>query len=255
MTSELPTFGVAMRRLRAAQKSSRGAPAYSRFINRPLGRPMAAAAFVRGLTPTQVTLLSGLATASGIVCIALFTPGLSAALVITLLLVVGYALDSADGQVARLMGRSTLAGEWLDHFFDALKASTLHIAVFVSWSRHPDSNQLLAAPLAFTVISAVFFFGVTSADLLRRIGQSQGLEAAAPSGHDRRNSPVYSMLVLPADYGVLCLTFLLFGWGSAFAVVYTGLAIVNGVLLILSGFRWYRSIRRIDALSGTESVS
>ena len=44
-----------VRRLAAAQKGAAGAPAYSRFVNRPLGRLFAALAFHAGLTPNAVT--------------------------------------------------------------------------------------------------------------------------------------------------------------------------------------------------------
>ena len=39
------SFGEALKRLRHVQKSSKGAPPYSLFINRPLGRVIAAAAY------------------------------------------------------------------------------------------------------------------------------------------------------------------------------------------------------------------
>ena len=48
-------FWPTLRRLRQAQKSAKGAPPYSLYINRPLGRIFAAAAYQIGLTPNQVT--------------------------------------------------------------------------------------------------------------------------------------------------------------------------------------------------------
>ena len=52
------SYGEALRDLQAAQKSSKGAPAYSRFVNRPLGRRFAAAAYRLGATPNVVTAVS-----------------------------------------------------------------------------------------------------------------------------------------------------------------------------------------------------
>ena len=49
-----PGFHDALVRLRAAQKSARGGPPYSIFVNRPTGRILAAVAYQAGLTPNQV---------------------------------------------------------------------------------------------------------------------------------------------------------------------------------------------------------
>ena len=62
-------------RLRAAQKSkSRGAPAYSLYVNRPAGRPLAALAYVAGLSPNAVSAVSALFTATGVVLLAVVPP-------------------------------------------------------------------------------------------------------------------------------------------------------------------------------------
>ena len=75
--SSLPkeSFTDTVRRLAGAQKPpAKGSPAYSRFINRKIGRVIAAAAYQLGLTPNQVTYISaGFSTAS-IAAIALAQP-------------------------------------------------------------------------------------------------------------------------------------------------------------------------------------
>ena len=128
-------YGSALSALATAQKSSSGAPAYSRFVNRRLGRWAAAAAWVVGATPNQVTALSAVCTFAGIALVAAVPSGALVAVAVVLLLVVGYALDSADGQLARLRGGGSPAGEWLDHVIDATKIAVLHLAVFASWLR------------------------------------------------------------------------------------------------------------------------
>ena len=97
-----PRISESVRALSAAQKSNAGAPLYSRVINRPVGRLLAAVAHRVGLTPDQVTLLSACCTYLGIALIALWRPSAAAAVATSLLLMLGYALDSADGQLARL---------------------------------------------------------------------------------------------------------------------------------------------------------
>jgi phosphatidylglycerophosphate synthase len=132
------TFGAAMAALTDLQKTSKGAPAYSRLVNRRVGRVFASAAYVLGRTPNQVTALSALCTFSGIATIALVDPSVVSSIAVTLLLAVGYALDSADGQLARLRGGGSVSGEWLDHVVDAAKIATLHLAVLVNWFRFDD---------------------------------------------------------------------------------------------------------------------
>ena len=66
-----PGLEETLRRLRAAQKGhARGAPAYSVYVNRRIGRLLAAFAFRAGLSPNQVTALSALHTFAGIALIA-----------------------------------------------------------------------------------------------------------------------------------------------------------------------------------------
>ena len=66
----------ALEALRAAQKPPHGTPAYSRFINRPFGRQLAARLCVAGLTPNQVSGLSALCSFAAIILIATCAPAL-----------------------------------------------------------------------------------------------------------------------------------------------------------------------------------
>src|SRR4051812_44202085 len=93
-----------VRRLSAAQKGAAGAPAYSRFVNRPAGRVLAALAHRAGLTPNAVTGLSAVVTLSGLVLLVTVRPLWWEGPAVAALLLLGYALDSADGQLARLRG-------------------------------------------------------------------------------------------------------------------------------------------------------
>lgn len=236
------TFRESVTALRQAQKSSSGAPAYSRFVNRPLGRVFAAAAHQLRMTPNQVTSLSALFTFAGITTIALVDPTPVSSVVVTLLLVIGYALDSADGQLARLRGGGSPRGEWLDHMVDAVKMSSIHLAVLICWFRFFDlEDGWMLAPLAFALVSTVFFFGVIMTDLLRRASAAGPREWSGRS-QKARMSPLYALAVLPADYGLLMVVFLLLWLHTAFLVVYVALLVVNALILIASWVRWYRSL-------------
>jgi phosphatidylglycerophosphate synthase len=239
-------YGTALASLKSAQKSSSGAPAYSRFVNRPLGRRLAALAYQCGLTPTQVTLVSGATTALGILVIALVPLTVVSAVAASALLVLGYALDAADGQLARLTGRSSLAGEWLDHYLDAFKAVALHSAIGIAWFRFTDlPDAMLLVPIVFAVAASTFFFGIIAVDFLRRIAANGAPPQARPETGVRMTL-AYSLLVLPADYGFLCLAIAFLGVPVVFVPVYTLLAAANALLLLVAGARWFRSLRALD---------
>jgi phosphatidylglycerophosphate synthase len=237
------TFIGALRELGASQKPSQGAPAYSRFVNRKLGRFIAAGAYVLGLTPNQITAISAFLTFGGIAVIATVTPNVVTAIVVALLLVFGYAFDAADGQLARLRGGGSIAGEWLDHVVDAVKSSALHAAVLICWFRFYELNPpMLLIPLGFTIVSAVFFFSMILSDQLRRLSRGSSAMILKRSGS---TSPLYALAVIPADYGFLCLLFVLLAWSPGFVVLYAALFAANALILLASLVRWFRQMKAL----------
>jgi len=235
-------YRAALTALRSRQKTSKGAPAYSRFVNRPLGRRLAALAHVAGLSPDQVTVLSALATFSGIALVAFAPPTVVVGLAVAALLVLGYALDSADGQVARLRGGGSAAGEWLDHVIDAAKIGVLHLAVLASWHRYFELPQvMLLVPLGFLVVQSVLFFAMVLTDLLRR--SLRGRDGHFMAG-DGSSSVLYSLAVVPTDYGLMCLLFALLGWHTGFVVGYSLLAAAMAGFTVLALPKWYLELRR-----------
>jgi phosphatidylglycerophosphate synthase len=238
------TFGEALAGLARAQKTSKGGPAYSRFVNRRLGRLLAAAAYTVGATANQVTAASALLTFGGISTIALVVPTPASSAAVCLLLVAGYALDSADGQLARLRGGGTIAGEWLDHVVDAIKIAALHMAVLVSWYRFGEASDLeLLIPIGYQVVASAMYFVIMLNDRIRRAqrGTSEMLLAG-----DGESSILYSLAVVPTDYGLICVSFSLMFWQSAFRAVYAALFAANLAFLLLALMKWYREMRSYD---------
>ncbi|MGC5172283.1 CDP-alcohol phosphatidyltransferase family protein [Micromonospora sp. DT81.3] len=238
----METISETYGRLRAAQKGrARGAPAYSVFVNRPVGRLLAAIAYRVGLTPNQVTVISAAFTFAGIGLLAVLPPTPALGIIVWLLLALGYACDSADGQVARLRGGGSLAGEWLDHFVDAMKISSLHLAVLIGLSRVVGvGSAWLLVPIAFTVVASTTFFAMILNDLLKG---KRGLASAHTEGGA---STLRSLLLLPTDYGVVMLAFLAWGWPPAFLVLYTLLLTAATLFLLLAAVKWFREMVRID---------
>ena len=233
-------FGESYRRLGAAQKKRSGVSLYSRYVNRPAGRVFAAAAYVIGLTPNGVTALSGLTTAAGYVLVATVRPGFGMAVLVYRLTALGFALDAADGQLARLRGGGSLSGEWLDHVLDCAKMVGANLAIYLSLNRffHPD-NWLLAVALAFQLVAVVTFFAGTLTELLKHRLPATGTPAPADAGSA---ITVRSLALLPADYGVFCLVLLLLGWRAGFLVGYTALFCANVVLMVALLVKWFREL-------------
>lgn len=249
MSNRISTsFAEDYAQLQAAQKSSRGAPIYSVVINRPLGRFFAAAAHHIGLRPDHVTLISAAFTMTGIALVALMPPGVGSAILVTALLVLGYALDAADGQLARLRGGGSLSGEWLDHVIDSFKIATLHLAVLISMYRFFDvSDAWLLVPLLFTAVYVVHFFGFLLTELLTRIAHLRLGKGAGPKA---AGSTVMSVLKLPTDYGLLALSFLLLAAPVAFQWVYLALTLANTAYTFAVLPVWLRRLRALDAELG-----
>lgn len=228
-----------LRRLADAQKGAQGAPAYSRYVNRRLGRVLAALAWRAGLTPNAVTVISACVTATGVALLALTPPSWAVAFGVTACLVVGYALDSADGQLARLRGGGSPAGEWLDHMVDAVKLSSLHLAVLIGLYRSGAVGALvLLIPIAYCVADGALFFAMMLNEALRaQHGVATRAQAAGAQPSLRR-----SLLSLPTDYGLLALTFVLWATPVGFVFTYAALLCATAAHLALGSVKWFREM-------------
>ncbi|WP_405387871.1 CDP-alcohol phosphatidyltransferase family protein [Streptomyces sp. NBC_01102] len=242
----MESTGTVLRELRGAQKSSRGVSLYSRYVNRPAGRLLAAGAYRTGLTPNQVTLISAAFTFPGLAAVALAEPSWWLGAVVYAALAVGFAFDSADGQLARLTGRGGPDGEWLDHVVDCAKMILVHTAVLISFYRYTElpSEAWLLLPLGF-LFTAVLTF---CAGLLReQLGRAAARTAPAAGGATAPVSRVRAVALLPADYGVFCLVFLLLGAPGVFRVGYALLAAVHALFLVAFLAKWFRELKALRA--------
>ncbi|MGK5529820.1 CDP-alcohol phosphatidyltransferase family protein [Streptomyces sp. URMC 129] len=241
-TTDTMTFGAAIARLRGAQKSAKGVSLYSRYVNRPLGRVLAAAAYRAGLTPNQVTGVSAVFSFAAVAAVALARPSWGLALAVYAGLVLGFAFDSADGQLARLRGESSPAGEWLDHVVDCAKITAMHTAVLISFHRFfalPSEGWLLVPP-AFQFAAVLIFFGGLLTDKLKP-------KATASQGGTPPPSRLRAVALLPVDYGVLCAVFLLLGSEDAFRFGYAALCAVYVLFLAAFSVKWFRELSALSA--------
>lgn len=131
-------------------------PADSRFnlyFARPLAAPLVAAFARTRVTPNQVTFMSlgvMLLAVAGFIAL----PGLWGVWVGVALVELSYVFDCADGQLARVTGRSSEVGSLLDFLMDELKAYLLVGALTVRWWLH-DGGGALAFIVGLTTLVIV----------------------------------------------------------------------------------------------------
>lgn len=237
---ESRSYRKALSRLTAAQKPGAGVPAYLRWVNRGLGRRAAALAYVARSSPNQVTALSALLSLAGILVLAMAPASVFTAITASALLLAGYALDSADGQLARLTGGGSIAGEWLDHVIDAFRLPLFHVAVAAYLLRQTGSLGLASIAVAFSLLSSTWFFAQTLAEKL------------APDASDTADTvheaPTWvSFAKLPYDVGLLYLVVLTSAWPMVFLGAYGTLFAITTAVAALSMARKYRGLMRASA--------
>lgn len=224
------TFRGALRGLDVAQKPGNGVPAYTRWVNRRLARFVAALAYTLGWSANAVTATSAAFSAAGLALLVLVPPSVASGIGAALLLAIGYVLDSADGQVARLSRRGGPAGEWLDHVVDAIRTPAIHLAVLVGLYAVPGIGT-------WPLLVAIGYCLVSSGQFLSQILSEQLAGSAVPASDSA--GVKQSLLLIPVDTGTLCWIFLLWGAPPVFVWVYTALFALNVVHAAISMRRKY----------------
>lgn len=219
--------------LRLQQKPGAGVPAYLRWVNRSLGRHAAALAHQWGVTPNAVTGMSMALSLGGLVTLTVAGATVAGAVTAMVLLLAGYALDSADGQLARLTGTGSKAGEWLDHLVDSARLPSTHLAIAIFLFVHAAPIGFVALSLAFLIVASVWFFGQILAEQL--------LPSTQPVGS---NAPAWvSFAKLPYDTGAIYILVVLLPWLPIFLGAYVALFVFTVVVAAVSLWRKYRSLR------------
>jgi hypothetical protein len=105
---------------------------------------------------------------------------------------------------------------------------------------------VLLIPLGFLLAETVSFFGMTLNDQLKHAHYaSRGTRPPAVG----RPSTLRSIVVIPTDYGVLCLAFLLLGAERAFLAGYTVLFAANAAFIVAASVKWFRDMTALDGES------
>jgi phosphatidylglycerophosphate synthase len=209
----------------------RGGGLFTETVNQYLGSYLAAAAYRRGLSPTALTLANlviGLATSLAVVALAGpvaggRVPALAVGLAALVLWQLAYSLDCADGQLARVSGRSSAAGARVDVLCDvAIQVALVAAVAAVAQAHTPHVPAALAAAFAATwmvnLVTSVMQQGSAGASLVTSA------------------SPAVRMVKLVRDYGAVITVVALVlalrpDWAVGLEVAFTA---VNGLFLLAS---------------------
>lgn len=209
----------------------RGGGLFTETVNQYIASYLAAAANRYGLSPTALTLTNlviGLATA--IVVAALAGPmaaGTVPAAAVGLAALVAwqfaYSLDCADGQLARVTGRSSPAGARVDVLCDvALQVTLVSAVAAVAHAYTPDAPAWLAAAFA----------GTWMVNLVTSVMQQGDAGASLVAS----TSPAVRAVKLIRDYGaVVTVVALVLAFAPAWTVwLQVAFTVVNGLFLLAS---------------------
>ena len=207
---------------------NRGGGLFTETVSQRLGAHLSVAAYRLGLAPTVLTLgnlVLGLAASTAVIALADRWRDLHLAVGLGALVLwhLAYALDCADGQLARVTGRTGPAGKRIDILCDVAIQIALVAAVVAVAAAYTDD---LPAWLGAAFAGAWMVNLVTS--VLQQDSSAHSLIAST--------SPAVRVVKLVRDYGavvtVLGLTLAFVPqWTVWLLVAFT---VVNGVFLLIS---------------------
>jgi phosphatidylglycerophosphate synthase len=210
---------LAWRDLVASSKKKKG-PLYTRYVNRNAALPLTWVFWKLGLHPNVVTGISFTVTHLALLMLVLLPTTLPLCVGIWLMLTFGFMLDSSDGQLARVSGRTSKAGEWLDHTLDMAKILNVNMAFSYALiagtlaADLPLTIPLLAAFVNLLSQPTHYFVIIFKDSFLERAGSSRDSTSVANPGFAR------NAVMNFADYGLFILMPILIPWPKLFGIVY-----------------------------------
>ncbi len=210
----------------AASKKNGKGPLYTRYVNRNAAIPFTFLFWKLGLSPNAVSFISSLLTHTGLALLMAFQPTVAICVTVYLFLAIGFVTDCCDGQLARVSGKTSRLGEWLDHSFDAIKSITVPLILGFALIRESIAGDL-SLTLAFTatllnVLSlSTHFFVISLKGMLLGKEEADTMSVEANNWRGR----IMRSITYLADYGIYIMTVLLLPWPSLFLKVYLGYGI------------------------------
>lgn len=240
-----PDAEDAWRSFLAASKKKKGA-LYTRYVNRNAAIPLTYIFWKLGLHPNTVSVLGFLVTHAAIALLLTIGASMLAVIGAWFLLALGYVLDSSDGQLARVSGKTSRLGEWLDHTFDIVKIQTVNMTLSYLMIVHAiEAGAPLMFPLTAAFLNLVaqpsHFCSAAVRSLL--FPGAAVAEFGAAGGAARLLRSVLSI----GDYGVFILLVLLLPWTEVFTILYLFYGLFFAALFLLYIFRSARVMRKLES--------
>jgi phosphatidylglycerophosphate synthase len=185
-----------------------------------------------GFTPSTVTLLGGVAGISGAAVLGTASDGNDQLLAGGLLLL-GYTLDCADGQLARATGQTSAKGGWLDLVVDAVIVAFLTASLaFALSAETPGSPVALLLAGAFGASRTASMVTATRVRASEQGGiQLSGLTQALRTAYGAATDT-------PFVFALLCATRLT---PTAFRAAIVVVTVLTAVRTIVSAHHHFRS--------------
>jgi phosphatidylglycerophosphate synthase len=204
---------------------NRGGGLFTETVSQRLGAYLSVGAHRLGLPPTALTLGNLVLGVGASIAVVVNASRMNVAIGLAALAVwhLAYALDCADGQLARVTGRTSPAGKRIDILCDvALQISLVASVVAVAEAHHPNLPAWLG-PL---------FAGTWMVNLVTSVLQQDSTAHSLVTS----NSPVVRMVKLVRDYGAVVTVI---GLTLAFAPQWTlwllvAFTVINGAFLLAS---------------------
>lgn len=220
----------------AASKKPSGS-IYTRYVNRNAAIPLTYMFWRLGVHPNTISVVSSAVTHTALGLLLVLGVAVPVVVGAYLLLVLGYMLDSCDGQLARVSGKTSKRGEWLDHSLDMVKLLTFNMTLGYLLLTHAiDGTLPMGAVFGAIVLNLLFqpthFFVISMKDAILGLPKKPAATASPAQG---LGGAAAALLRNAADYGLFMPMVLLLPWIEAFLYIYLAYGLFY-VLMFVSHF-------------------
>jgi phosphatidylglycerophosphate synthase len=232
----------------------------SKYIYRPLSRPLTRALLHTPITPNQVSYVTGIVGIAG--CVLTAFPSNAMLVLGALLVFISGIIDGCDGEIARMKLQFSPFGAWLDTIIDELTQVTYFFAIgYHTYQHYPHAwvgwSILVGGASFLATIYAIYYFSI----VVIRQGGSQYYETdvelievdGAPALRKRPKAPPpiiveYILYLIRRDF--INLAALVISFFNGFVVIYGGIwigTIVAALITIPAHWKLMSLIKRIRA--------
>lgn len=136
-------------------KASEDSPV-SRYVYRPLSRPLTQLLLHTGITPNQVSYFVGVLGLTG--CVLTAMAGQTTLIVGALLVFLSCVIDGCDGEIARMKLLSSPFGAWLDTVIDEITQVSYFVAIgYHTYAAHPHPMIAASIVVGFVCFVSTIF--------------------------------------------------------------------------------------------------